>query len=413
MKRKLLTVAAIASSLSMFAQGVQDSISVGLSYSNRSYYSLSNGEAANVPNNGWDLAFDLGAFGSSIRSNGQAGVNVYLYPNGDASAWSTADTAGHANWKVLHNSEESWDIGAFDKGIVLSNPFDLGWGVYNQFNHTVYGDSIYFVETPSGAWKKLLIESMSTTTFTFKYANADGTNEVSEVFQKATYPGKRFVYYSLTGETLLDLEPVMSAWDIMFTKYIAELAPDVYYPVTGVLNNKHVRVAKADDLADPYAATNYQGFAFDSVANAIGYDWKSFNMGTFQYDLADSTAYFLKDTSGAVHRIIFTKFEGASTGKIGFHKQDVNTVGFGEEPSKNSFSVYPNPSSGLVQIAYELEQDGFVSILNMNGQLVKQSSLGGNAFLVKTIDLQNLPKGMYLVQITSGNESVTQQLIIE
>ena len=47
----------------------------------------------------------------------------------------------------------------------------------------------------------------------------------------------------------VDLEPNINTWDFVFTKYVAEVAAGVFYPVTGVLHNFNtlsVKVANVD-----------------------------------------------------------------------------------------------------------------------------------------------------------------------
>ena len=49
----------------------------------QSFYNLNDGEIANIDNTNWDLAFSSSGYGSAIRINAQAGVELFVYPNGD------------------------------------------------------------------------------------------------------------------------------------------------------------------------------------------------------------------------------------------------------------------------------------------------------------------------------------------
>src|SRR5687767_5983376 len=101
-----LSVSLVASSQEL------DSVILGPGYSNESYYSFENGEVANVSNLNWDLAFDLSAYGATIRMNRKTDV-LFLYP-GTASDWATVDTAGHTGWDQYIDGYESWSQGALN-----------------------------------------------------------------------------------------------------------------------------------------------------------------------------------------------------------------------------------------------------------------------------------------------------------
>ena len=81
---------------------INDSVYLLPSYTNQSFYNLDNGEIANVDNNNWDLAFSASGGGASIRINGQSGVVLYNYPNGDTSSWASLDTSGINNWSFVY-----------------------------------------------------------------------------------------------------------------------------------------------------------------------------------------------------------------------------------------------------------------------------------------------------------------------
>ena len=52
--------------------------------------------------------------------------------------------------------------------------------------------------------------------------------------------------------------------------------------------------------------------------STIGYDWKSFNLGTFQYDILDSLSYFVAAKNDTAYQLQFLEFPGGSTGNIKF-----------------------------------------------------------------------------------------------
>ena len=110
-----------------------------------------------------------------------------------------------------------------------------------------------------------MIEELAGGVFSFKYANLDSSDEIVTSIDQSEYNEKNFVYYSLSSHMALDREPLMSDWDLTFTKYIATLSPGVYYSVSGALSNNNIEVAEVNDLSDPFTYSDYEShdFLFD------------------------------------------------------------------------------------------------------------------------------------------------------
>ena len=99
------------------------------------------------------------------------------------------------------------------------------------------------------------------------------------------------------------------------------------------------------------------------------------------------------------------------TASDGETSQDwVVTVGFGSGVSVDSelaVSVYPNPASEKVII--ENAENANVTIYNIAGKEVLRSVSNSSLY---TLQLNNLSKGTYLVDIQKGNQKVTKKLLI-
>lgn len=80
-----------------------------------------------------------------------------------------------------------------------------------------------------------------------------------------------------------------------------------------------------------------------------------------------------------------------------------------------SIQIYPNPSTGIVFIAYSLskDEDVKIDILTASGQLILtkriQSSLKGNL----NIDMSDYAAGVYLFRITHANGVSIQKIILQ
>ena len=391
-----------------------DSISYGPGYTQQVYYSFANGEVKSSDNTSWDLAFGTGGFDTDIRINDGFGVELYLYPNGDTADWNTVDTTGMQNWTPRYNSDTSWQVTAF-AAANISHP-DYGWGVYNSTTHEVVGDSIYIIKLTDGSYKKLKMNSMAPSgTFTFSYADVDGSNEIIGSFNKQMYNTKKHVYYALTNDSVMDLEPVKDSWDIVFTKYQQPQPQGGFYKVTGILaaGGRSVAEARGVDLT----TVGWYGQDYTTNIGTIGSDWKSFNMGTFSYDIVDSLTYFLADTNDIVWQLTFTKFEGSSTGKTVFNTKQVGVLSIEKSNLPlNSVSVFPNPAINNVTISIESE-------ITQNNLNITVYSLTGSVVYTQTVNVLNktnieIPvahwnQGMYLVKIGNDANAVVKQIIVQ
>ncbi len=395
----------------------KDSIILQNGYSNQSFYNLNSGEVANTNNNNWDLAFSSGGYGSAIRLNSQSNLKLYSYPNGSINDWSSLDTTGMNNWKELYNSDTSWSIGAFNSSADPSNGMDLGWGIYSTITHHITGDSLHVIKLANGDYKKLQIIDLSSGTYNFKYANIDGSNEVITSISKSAYSTKNFGYYSIENETEIDREPLSTNWEILFTKYVTQLGSGTMYGVTGVLTNKDIKIAKAENV--DVNNVNHSSYSFTTPINSIGYNWKSFNMSSFSYDIQDSLCYFIKDNLENIWKIQLTGFQGSSTGKINFIKESIISLNVENKKEINSFTIYPNPSTNKeITILYELNSDlnlgnMEMNIYNSSGVNVGHYNLNSNGFVKKQISLSNLTSGVYFVDIICSDSRITEKLIVQ
>jgi len=408
MKTTLLLGIFIGAGFTASAQLVEDSIEMMPGYTNESYYSLANDEQANIDNTNWDIAFDLGGFGSSVRTNEHVGTEVYEYTAG--SDWTTVDTTG-MSWNTFHNSETTWSLGSFDQAANPSDPFDIGWGDYNVVTHQIIGSRIYIVKLASGDYKKVMIESLISGTYTFKHADISGSNEVSNTITKSGYTDKNFVYYSITNDVIIDREPANDSWDIVFTKYSGLLPQGVNYGVTGVLANNGVYVREANGV-DPSSAI-WTDYAVDSVINVIGWDWKSFNGTTFSYDITPDLSYFVQDKAGDIWHLLFTKFEGGSTGKVVFSKEKVSTADVDDLGDVTSFGIYPNPADDQATVVYNTSSEEVnLSIIDLGGSIVMNEQLSEKGFVSHKISLNDLKAGTYFVRLSTTKTLTTAKLFV-
>jgi len=381
------------------------------------YYNLQNGSTQALWQlSDWDLAFESTGITGAILLNTAKGHRLYKAPYA-IGQWAAVDTAGLGNnWPVQYNSTSDWSSGAFNQGLT-SNPFDLGWGIYNFTTHNITGDSLFILHTADGAWKKLRMDGFATvtTSFTFTMADLDGANQQVGTINRNAYVTKNFGYYSFATMSAVDLEPVAADWDLLFTKYngfVPQPVPSIY-PVTGVLQNKEVRVAQVDGIATNLA--QWAGQALVSDIDVIGYDWKNFNMTTFMFEYAADRTYFVQDRNNNVWKLIFTGYGGGATGDITFTKELVSATSVEETNAPADLVVYPNPVvNGTLRIVLDGNvRSAQLSIHDMSGKLVLQQQVSGSGSLaLLPVDVGTLQEGLYLVRLDAGTRSFTTRVVI-
>jgi len=389
--QKLGLIAGILLTGSYVSAQTAETISMGSGYANDIYYSVENGVVQTEANDNWDVAFTTDFFDASVIVNHAKGIEVFVASN-NVGDWETIDTNGvFAN--AVYNSTESWSVGAFNQN--GSGQFNFGWGDYNTVTHNVTGSRIYVLRYQDGSVKKMIIDEMLTNgEWNFRIADLDGSNLIDETLNKTGNGDKYFMYYNIATESTVDREPSKGSWDMIFTKYYSEIIPGAYYSVTGVLNAPGVQVAERANV--PVASDDYTGLTFETFLDEIGYDWKTFNMGTFQFELTDSLVYFVQQSDFEVYKIYFTGFEGSSTGNIDINRSAVLNLGVAE--NQIEVKAYPNPTTNQLTLEGEYLEGSVVRVMDLSGRVVYQANIESNSAQISTFDWNS---GMYTLELQS------------
>ncbi|MBM3452864.1 MAG: T9SS type A sorting domain-containing protein, partial [Bacteroidetes bacterium] len=111
----------------------------------------------------------------------------------------------------------------------------------------------------------------------------------------------------------------------------------------------------------------------------------------FYYDYTDQTWYYT--TSNVMVRMNF----------------DPNLVGI-EESKDTQVSIYPNPASEVINIHSNKLLNATVSVTDLTGKVVKNSTISG---LNASINTSGLNNGIFFVTITDGNSVATEKVVIK
>lgn len=396
----------------------QTTISTGPQYANEVYYDLADGIAGSAPLSNWDIGFQIQGFASSIITNGGMGVQLYNVPNKTPDQWAgPLDTTGLAGgWDSWHNSLDSWELGAFNMGVDY-NTGSFGWGEYNMVTHVVSASTIYVIILPDGSAKKIIIDGLSGGTYSFRYADLDGSNEVAATLRKSDFSGKNFGYYSIRDGKTVDREPEAGQWDLVFGKYMGFAGPqmDIPYPVTGVRSNMGITVARVVS-GSPNTVAPPDTSAFSSGIATIGYDWKTFAGSTYQID--DSLAFFVKDTDENIYRIVFTGFGGGASGDFVFNQQRVNAASVGLEDGTTAVAaLYPSVAErgSVVEVVYSLDRavaGATATIHDASGAMISSMALNGDAGMHRAQVTAPEASGLYFVTVQCGVQRLSRRLLV-
>jgi len=418
MKKNLLVAIMALISVGLLAQEEKEVVT-GAGYANDVYYSLENGSVTTVDRVNWDIAFVTQVMSVSVLANNGSGVELYTYTGGDIEDWAIVDTAG-MDWTPMYNSNDTWDMGAFNANSIPGDDFDYGWGRYNMTTHQITGDSIFVIKTMSGAVKKIAINQKNpmTNAWEFKYANLDGSDEQIVPLDAGTYVDKYFLHYSIDSMKFVDREPAMEDWDMLFTKYFDYTIP---YSVTGVLINDHHVMAQEvrESGMDQSTHQSYVDTSFTDIISTIGSDWKTFDMGQMIYVLNDTVVYYLKTddgdttTNSAYYKIYFTGFTGSSEGKYTFMQERIIPVSTGRNEVMNLLQVYPNPASDNINVVFDLTGRSEIDIIDLTGRLVRTTQYDASGFTNLSLDVSSLNPGVFFIRVRAQGESNVLRFIKE
>jgi hypothetical protein len=388
---------------------------LGPQYVNQSFYSLKDGEKANVTNTGWDLQFATAQRSASIRINDAKNIEVYVLANPDTSNWLNIDTTGMIQ---LYNADTSWEYGAFNNVGTRQHP-DYGCMYYASIGQ-LRGHRLFVIKLNNGQYKKFWVKSLDYYKYTILIGNLDNTDERIIEFDKLDYSSKNFVYYDLENMEIKNLEPAGDEWDLVFRKYYA-MDSITFLPfsrVTGVLTNLNVQTAEARGI-QPDTLLSDAGYTYSKHINIIGYDWKRYDYSNMVYEIIDDVAYFVKTQQGDIYKIVFTGFTGSINGRIDLQKTKLepssSSVSKMSDADIASLTVYPNPASSYVNILISTQKatDVKLSLHDYSGKIVMEKNISAPSGLNNyRIDTNQLSKGFYIVKVHDGSYTLMQKLLI-
>lgn len=398
-------------------------------YANDVWFDFTNGVVKEEPSNNWDIALQVNTQDAGIFINSHNNCKLWVVPNADWDMWDQPlDTTGMtAEWTEGFNSTETWAVGAFNLG---QNGFmtngDFGWGEYNMATHSISGTKIFVLKLVSNKYVKIMVESLSGGIYSLKWSNLDNSDETLLNVRKNDYKDRLFAYVQIPSANIIDREPALSTWALLFGKYIG-LTPNqagdlLPYGLNGVRTNPAYRTARISGVPTLDAKAPFlDDENYTKNIARIGSDWKKLNPVTFSFSIVDSLTFFVtKDLNGAdqpnINKIVFKTFEGSSSGKLSFELNGTTSVSEQEYFSQN-VNIYPSITTSNSEINFEfpsdLTGDVKITLMDLNGRTISNANFS-NEFSngIGRLQLPTLSAGSYLIRIQNNQSLVLKNIIV-
>jgi hypothetical protein len=282
---------------------------LGNDYRNQLFYHLSsNKEVSRHLKTDWDLGFEASEAGWHIVLNSARG-GAATSAKGRAFA-NIINTSG-LNWK--------WDVHS-------GNLDSTAIGDYREQKMVVVIDRGYDHLGNHTGYRKLQIEDVNDNSYRIRYALLDNSKDTTIVLHKDS--SLNMLSFSFDHHAAVPIEPTKSEWDLLFTQYIHLFEdPPTPYLVMGVLINRY-RTAVAVETIKPFeeiSRHDLSEYHFNDAVNAIGYDWKEYDLGASLYTVFPQYNYIIKTQENRYFKLHFVNFYSTS-GEKGAPKFDLQEL---------------------------------------------------------------------------------------
>lgn len=286
-------------------------IAIGWPYTNQVYYDCGTNTVVKTNTKyEWDLSFECDSNGFHVLLNTAKGIFV---ANQGAVPFSAVTTAAGANWL--------WDAPS-------GNLDSTAFGNWENTNAVFIVDRQFDENGGHLGYKKIQLLHVDYQSYTFKYANLNGTDEVTYTINKDAT--RNFIHFNFdNGGQTLALEPHKNDWDLLFTNHYHKFSNlPLPFVLTQVLSNIHNGVTVAEDNANNFqniALLDTIDYVFTNAWDEIGYDWKIRNSQDNSFTIDGNKSYLIKTTEKLFYKIRLIDFYN-ETGNKGYPKFEIQKL---------------------------------------------------------------------------------------
>jgi len=256
-------------------------------------------------------------------------------------------------------------------------------------------DDLWLTETkggPNDLWDKA---EATTPKFRSKYDSAYVTNKDGDYFDETTaylispcYDLSQLENPVLKFDMIFDIE---ENWDVLYMEYSTDSGSN--WDILGTAEKPNWYNS---DFIDPERPIT------------VGKQWTGTNATPkqYSYDLSD-----LSSETSVVFRFVFASDqsvtgEGAAIDNFSI---DATAVLAADDFEKNSFKLYPNPSSSVFYISRQGVEAMQVSVYDLTGRLVYQDK--NIVKSVYALDMSNARSGLYFLKVREGRKTLATRIL--
>jgi hypothetical protein len=154
-------------------------------------------------------------------------------------------------------------------------------------------------------------------------------------------------------------------------------------------------------------ASEFNGDFFDIQKSTDGLQFQSIGKVKMAGSSAQKQAYNFHDTDGGILTTTYYRLRQVDVdGKTSLSKIiSVTPTGM-----KSNFTFYPSPTGEKLNINYQTDENVTVELFNSRGQSVKICLLTASQ-TTQSLDIANLPTGIYIAKINSNRQSFVQKIV--
>lgn len=182
-------------------------------------------------------------------------------------------------------------------------------------------------------------------------------------------------------------------WDIVYVEYTTDFGAN--WSVLGTMG------------ANWYNSDRTEQTAGNDCYNCPGAQWTGTNTTNTNYFYSLNT---LIGQPNVIFRIVFHSDD--SVNQLGVNIDNFVITGTlpNEEFNGNQFSIYPNPTSGIISISFEEITEMNIQVFDLTGKIVHSVNEKPLSTSID-LDISSFSKGIYFIKIDSGGNSVTKRII--
>lgn len=242
--------------------------------------------------------------------------------------WDLGFESSEQGWHVILNTSTFSELSSLNNAIfedtiienelvwTWDNPKGINVGTaisYYPNNTTIYIiNRGYNINGSQRGLKKLMIDSITSSSYFIRYSNLDNSDYHSAIIKKDN--NTNFTYLSFENNSVINIEPFKENWDLLFSQYThlyEENTETPAYLVTGVYSNYINDIVIAKDTMNSFkdiTALNINSYIFSNNQNEIGFEWKAYNFEEQMYTVDSKITYIIKSISNRYFKLRFIDF---------------------------------------------------------------------------------------------------------